>query len=59
MNANNNATKPLEDNSVSSENLPEEIHSNVSVQPCEFELLLQGAMEILNVRARTATASQS
>jgi hypothetical protein len=59
MSLNINATMPLESNSVSSRNLSEEIHSRVRVEPCEFERLLQRAMEILSIRARIAAASRS
>jgi hypothetical protein len=59
MNLNDNAMKPLGSNLVSSRELPEEIHSRVRVEPCEFESLLQRAMEILSARARSATASGS
>jgi hypothetical protein len=54
-----NAMKPLESNPVSSRGLTEEIHSPVRVEPCEFERLLQRAMEILSIRARIAAASRS
>jgi hypothetical protein len=59
MNLNDNAMKLLESNPVSLRDLPEETHSRVRVEPCEFESLLQRAMEILSVRARSATASSS
>jgi hypothetical protein len=59
MNLNINAMKPLESNPVSSRNLTEEIHSRVRVEPCEFERLLQRAMEILSARAQSAAASGS
>jgi hypothetical protein len=59
MNLNDNAMKPLESNPISSRDLPEEIRSRVRVEPCEFESLLQRAMEILSARARGATASGS
>jgi hypothetical protein len=59
MNLNDNAIKPLESNPVSSPDLPEEIHSRMRVEPCEFECLLQRAMEILSARARSAAASSS
>lgn len=59
MNPIHNATKPVESNLVSSQDLPEGIPSRVRVEPREFERLLQRAMEILSARARTATASGS
>jgi hypothetical protein len=59
MNLNDSAMKQLESSPISSRDLPEEIHSRVRVEPCEFESLLQRAMEILSVRARSATASSS
>jgi len=59
MNSNDNATKPVESNPISSQGLPEKTHSGVRVEPCEFESLLQRAMEILSARARGATASSS
>ncbi len=48
MNLNDNAVQPLESNLVSSPDLSEETHSPVHVSPCEFESLLQRAMEILS-----------
>jgi hypothetical protein len=59
MNLNDKAIKPLESNLVSSQERPEETPSRVRVEPCEFERLLQRAMEILSIRARRATASRS
>jgi hypothetical protein len=59
INLNINAMKPLESNPVSSRSLSEEIHSPVRVESCEFERLLQRAMEILSIRARIAAASRS
>jgi hypothetical protein len=59
MNLNDNVIRPLEHNLVTSRDLPEGIHSRVRVEPCEFESLLQRAMEILSARARSATASGS
>ncbi len=59
MSPNDNATKPLESNLASSRDLPEENHSRVRVEPCEFESLLQRAMEILSDKARSATPSRS
>jgi hypothetical protein len=57
MNLNDNATKQLESNPLSSRDLREEIQSCVCVEPCEFESLLQRAMEILSARARSASPS--
>jgi hypothetical protein len=59
MNLNDKAMKPLESNLDSSQELPEETLSRVRVEPCEFESLLQRAMEILSLRAQSATASRS
>jgi hypothetical protein len=59
MNPNDDAKKPIENNAVSSRNFSEEIDSRVRVEPCEFENLLQRAMEILTSRERSATASRS
>ncbi len=59
MNLNDKAVKPLESNLVSSPDLPEETPSRVRVEPCEFESLLQRAMEILSIRAQSPTASRS
>ena len=56
---NEKTTKPLERKLVSSPDLPEENSSRVRVEPCEFESLLQRAMEILSIRAQSATASRS
>jgi len=59
MDQNDNATKPPESNPISSQDLPARTDSRVRVEPCEFESLLQRAMEILSARARSATASRS
>jgi hypothetical protein len=59
MNLSDEAMKQPESNTIPSRELPEENHSRVRVEPCEFERLLQRAMEILSVRARSATASGS
>jgi len=59
MNLNEKSTKPLENSFAALQDLPEEIHSQVRVEPCEFEGLLQRAMEILSIRAQTATATRS
>ena len=59
MNRIHNAVKPIESNLAPSQNLSQGISSDVRVEPCEFERLLQRAMEILSTRARTATASSS
>lgn len=59
MNVNEKAKKPLENNLDSSQELPEETLSRVRVEPCEFESLLQRAMEILSTRAQSATVSRS
>jgi hypothetical protein len=59
MNLNDKAIKPPESNLVSSPDLPEENSSRVRVEPCEFESLLQRAMEILSIRAQSPTISRS
>jgi hypothetical protein len=59
MNLNDNAKKALGSNLVPSLDFPEETPSRVRVEPCEFESLLQRAMEILNLRAQSATTSTS
>lgn len=59
MTMNDKAIKPLKSNLVSSPDLPEENSSRVRVEPCEFESLLERAMEILSLRAQTATVSRS
>jgi hypothetical protein len=59
MNLNENVTNSLESNAVSSRDLPDESHTRVRVEPWEFESLLQRAIEILSIRAKSATASQS
>jgi hypothetical protein len=58
MKLNDNAMKPLQGNSVPSRDLAEEDRSRVQIEPCEFESLLHRAMEILSIRAQTATASR-
>jgi hypothetical protein len=59
MNINDKVIKPLESNLASSLEFPEEGPVRVYVEPCEFESLLQRAMEILSIRAQSATASRS
>jgi hypothetical protein len=59
MNLNDKAIKPLESNRASSQEPPEETPSRVRVEPCEFENLLQRAVEILRLRGQSATASRS
>ncbi len=59
MNPNNNKMASLENNLASSQGPTEEDHKFVCVEPCEFEALLQRAMEILDAQARTATASRT
>ena len=59
MDENDNATRPLDSNPASSQDLPELGDSRVRVEACEFEKLLQRAMEILSARARSASASRS
>jgi hypothetical protein len=59
MNLNDNAKKPLESNLVSSQEHQEETPSRMRVEPCEFERLLQRAMEILSIRTQSPTISRS
>jgi len=59
MNVIDNAMKPLENKPNSAQDLPERTNSCVRVEPCEFESLLQRAMEILSIRAQSATPSRS
>jgi hypothetical protein len=59
MNLNDNAMKTLESDLDSSRDLPDKTQSGVRVEPCEFESLLQRAMEIVSARERGATASSS
>lgn len=59
MNLNDKTMKPQESNLDSSQELPEETSSRLRVEPYEFESLLQRAMEILSLRAQSATASGS
>ncbi len=59
MNLNDKTMKLSESNLQSSRDLPEEIDSRMRVEPCEFESLLQRAVEILSPRAQSATASSS
>ncbi len=57
MNLSDKTTKLSENNLASQRDLPEEIDSRMRVEPCEFESLLQRAVEILSARAQSATAS--
>jgi len=59
MNLNDNLEKPVEDKRISAQELPDRSNSRVYVEPCEFERLLQRAMEILSIRAQSATLSRS
>ncbi len=59
MNLNDNTRKPVEHKTISAQELPERSNSRVRVEPCEFERLLQRAMEILSIRAQSATLSRS
>jgi len=59
MNLNDNAMKPLKDIPVSAQELLERANSRVHVEPCEFERLLQRAVEVLSMRAQSATLSRS
>jgi hypothetical protein len=55
------ATQSFECSPVSSRNLieAEESHSRSRIEPCEFELLLQRAVEILGTRTRLTEPSRS
>ncbi len=59
MNLNDNTRKPVEHKTISAQELSERSNSRVRVEPCEFERLLQRAMEILSIRAQSATLSRS
>ncbi len=59
MNVNDNTMKPVEDKRTSAQELPERSNSRARVEPCEFERLLQRAMEILSIREQSATLSRS
>ena len=59
MYQNNTETNQLKSNLATSQELPVENDSRVRVSPCEFELLLQRAAEILNAGTRIAAASHS
>ncbi|PYU40906.1 MAG: hypothetical protein DMG56_14475 [Acidobacteria bacterium] len=59
MNLSDKTTKPSGNNFASQRDLPEEIDSRMRVEPCEFESLLQRAVEILSARAQSATTSSS
>ncbi len=57
MNLNDKTTKLSKAIFYSSRDLPGEIDSRMRVEPCEFESLLQRAVEILSARAQSATVS--
>ena len=57
MNANENAVHAGECGAFPLHETRPERAGEVRVEPCEFEKLLQRAMEILDTRARAATAS--
>ncbi len=59
MNLNDNLEKPVEDKRISAQELPDRSNSRVYVEPCEFERLLQRAVEVLSIRAESATLSRS
>jgi hypothetical protein len=59
MNLNDNLEKPVEDKRISAQELPDRSNSRVYVEPREFERLLQRAVEILSIRAQSATLSRS
>jgi hypothetical protein len=53
-----NAMQSFKSSPVGSRNLSEENYPS-RIEPCEFELLLQRAAEVLSARARSAQASRS
>jgi len=59
MNLNDNAMKPVEGKPISAQELPGRSNSRVYVEPCEFERLLQRAVEVLSMRAQSAAPSRS
>ncbi len=59
MNLNENLMKPVEDKTISVQEPPDRSNSRVRVEPCEFERLLQRAVEVLSIRAQSATLSRS
>jgi hypothetical protein len=59
MSLNDNVMKPLENKTISAQELRDRSNSRVRVEPYEFERLLQRAMEILSLRAQSATPSRS
>jgi len=59
MNLNDNSMKLVEDKRISVQELPDRSNSRVYVEPCEFERLLQRAVEVLSMRAQSATLSRS
>jgi len=59
MNLNDNVVKPLESKTISAQDPFDRSNSRVRVEPFEFEELLERAMEILSIRAQSATPSRS
>jgi len=59
MNLNDNVVKPLENKTISAQDPFDRSNSRVRVEPFEFEKLLERAMEILSIRAQSATPSRS
>ena len=59
MNLNENLKKPVEDKRISAQELPDRSNSLARMEPREFERLLQRAVEILSIRAQSATLSRS
>jgi hypothetical protein len=59
MNTNENAVHTETFGGFRSNEPEREKARGVWVEPCEFETLLERAMEILSARARTATSSSS
>ncbi len=59
MNLNDNVVKPLESKTISAQDPFDRSNSRVRVEPFEFEELLERAMEILSIRAQSATPSKS
>ncbi len=59
MNPDDQIPKPQEHEDVPSEDRPESRRSGPCVEPCEFESLLQRAMEILSAKARRSASTDS
>ncbi len=59
MSLNDKLMKPLENKPASAQEPPDRSNSRVRVEPFEFESLLERAMEILSIRAQSATPSRT